>query len=135
MLENNVYNVSYIALSFISMINRCCLILCYFFMFVGGIYYRLFNFFSFLFSNMYISSRITCFIYISWKNGRKNTQGLMVFFHPYCRSLLAIYAKYCDSNKTLVCHKHVFHRLKAKLFSNFAVLKTRLYHCRKRAVC
>ena len=42
-----------------------CLILCYlsciiFFMFMGGIHYKLFNFFSIIFSNMYISSCITC---------------------------------------------------------------------------
>ena len=30
------------------------------FMFIGGIYYKLFNLFSFLFSTVYISSCITC---------------------------------------------------------------------------
>ena len=63
MLENNVCNVSYIVLSLMSMIIRCCLILCYLFLFVvimfmGGIYYKLFNFVSFLFPN--ISSSIAC---------------------------------------------------------------------------
>ena len=53
MLENNVCNVSYIVLSLMSIIIRCCLLLCYLFMFViimfiGGIYYKLFNLFSFL---------------------------------------------------------------------------------------
>ena len=48
-----------------SVIIRCCLIMCYFFMFViimfkGGIYYKLTYFFSFLFPNMYISSCIAC---------------------------------------------------------------------------
>ena len=65
MLENKVCNVSYIVLSFMFIIIRCCLILCYIFMFViimfmGGIYYKLFNFFSFFFPNMYITSCITC---------------------------------------------------------------------------
>ena len=65
MFENKVCNVSYIVLSFMSIIIRCCLILCYLFifviiMFMGGTYYRLFNFFSFVFPNMYISSCITC---------------------------------------------------------------------------
>ena len=64
-LENKVCNVSYIVLSFMYIIFRCCLILCYVFMFVvimfmGGIHYKLFNFFSILFPNMYISSCITC---------------------------------------------------------------------------
>ena len=45
MLENKACNVSYIVLSFMFIIIRCCLILCYIFMFViimfmGGIYYR-----------------------------------------------------------------------------------------------
>ena len=54
MLENNVCNVSYIVLSFMSIIIRCCLVLCYLFtsvviMFIGRINDRLFNFFSFLY--------------------------------------------------------------------------------------
>ena len=65
MLENNVCNVSYVVLSFMSAIIRCCLILCYLFMFmiimfIEGIHYKLFNFISFLFPNMYISSCMTC---------------------------------------------------------------------------
>ena len=64
-LENNVSNMSYIVPSFMSIIIRCCLILCYLFMsvitmYMGGINYKLLNFFSFLFPNMYISSCITC---------------------------------------------------------------------------
>ena len=48
-----------------SIIIRCCLFQCYLFMsviimFMGGIYYKLFNFFSILFPNMYISSCIRC---------------------------------------------------------------------------
>ena len=63
MLENNVSNVSYIVLSFMSIIIRCCLTLCHLIMFViitfiGGIYYKLFNFFSFLFQ--ICISCITC---------------------------------------------------------------------------
>ena len=59
----NVCNVSYVVLSFMSIIIRCCVILCYLFMsviimFIGGIYYKLSNFFSFLLSN--ILSCITC---------------------------------------------------------------------------
>ena len=55
MLENNICNASYIALSFMSIIIRCCLILCYLFisviiMFMGEIYYKLHNFFSLPFS-------------------------------------------------------------------------------------
>ena len=50
-LENKVCNVSYIVLSFMFMKIICCHILCYLFMFVSGIYYKLFNFFSFLFPN------------------------------------------------------------------------------------
>ena len=38
-------------------------------MFMGGIHYKLFNFFSILFSNMYISSCITC-LYL-YKLGNK----------------------------------------------------------------
>ena len=59
------FNVSYIVLFFMYIIFRC-LILCYSFlmfvviMFMGGIHYKLFNFFSILFSNMYISSCIIC---------------------------------------------------------------------------
>ena len=65
MLENKVCNVSYIVLSFMFIIIRCCLILCYILMFViimfmGGVYYKLFNFFSYHFPNMYISSCVTC---------------------------------------------------------------------------
>ena len=46
------------------------------FMYMGGIYYTSFNYFSFLFPNMYISSCITClyvvqvckfYVCISWK--------------------------------------------------------------------
>ena len=64
MFENNVCNVSYIVLSLMSMIIRCYLILCYLFLFViimfmGGIYYKLFNSFSFLFPN--VSSSMVCF--------------------------------------------------------------------------
>ena len=65
MLENNICNVSYIELSLMSIIIRCCLILCYLFIFViimlvGGIYHKLLNLISFLFPNIYISSCITC---------------------------------------------------------------------------
>ena len=65
MLENNVCNVSYFVLCFVSIKISCCLILCYLFMSViimlmGEIHYKLFNFFSFLSPNMYISSCITC---------------------------------------------------------------------------
>ena len=72
MLENNDCNVSYIVLSFILIIIRCCLILCYLFMsaiimFMGGIYYKLLNLFSLLFQNMYISSCIACLYAYSWK--------------------------------------------------------------------
>ena len=54
MFENNICNVSYIVLSFMSIIIRCCLIQCYLFMcaiimLMEGIYYKLINFFSFLF--------------------------------------------------------------------------------------
>ena len=64
MSENNVCNVFYIVLLFMSLI-RCCITLCYHFMsviimFVGGIYYKLFSLFSFLFPNMYVSSCIEC---------------------------------------------------------------------------
>ena len=50
-LENKVCNVSYIVLSFMYIIFRCCLILCYVFMFVvimfkGGNHYKFYNFFS-----------------------------------------------------------------------------------------
>ena len=50
MLENNVCNVCYIVLSFMSIIIRCYPILRYLFMsaiimFVGGIYYKLLSFF------------------------------------------------------------------------------------------
>ena len=68
MLENKVCNVSYIVLSFMFIIIICHLILCYIFifviiMFMGGIYYKLFNFFSILFPNMYISSCLYIYIY------------------------------------------------------------------------
>ena len=73
MLVNDACNMSYIVLSFMSIITRCCLILFYLFMFViimfmGGMYYELFNFFSFLFLNMYISSCITCLYVYKLKN-------------------------------------------------------------------
>ena len=53
-LENKVCNVYYIVLSFMYILFRCCLILCYIFMFVvimfmGGIHYKLFDLFSILF--------------------------------------------------------------------------------------
>ena len=62
MLENNICIIVY-CIIFMSLIIRCRLILCLFFTFViitfmEGIYYNLFNFFSFLFPNMYFSSCI-----------------------------------------------------------------------------
>ena len=64
-LKNKVCNVPYIVLSFMYIIFICCLIMCYIIIFavimlMGGFHYKLFNFFSILFPNMYISSCITC---------------------------------------------------------------------------
>ena len=54
LFENKVCNASYIVLSFMYIILGCCLIMCYIFifeviMFMGGIHYELFYFFSILF--------------------------------------------------------------------------------------
>ena len=61
MLEKNACNVSYVMLSFMSIIIRWCLILCYLLMFViitfmGGICYKLIN----PYFNMYISLCMIC---------------------------------------------------------------------------
>ena len=64
-LENNVCNVSYIVLSFMFIIIRCCLILCYICMFMGGFYYKLFNLF---FINMHVSSCMTCWYVYKLEN-------------------------------------------------------------------
>ena len=68
MLKNNVCNVTYISLSFMSIIIRCCLILCHLYMsgiimFMGEIYHKLFEFFSFPFLNMYISCIACLYVY------------------------------------------------------------------------
>ena len=65
MLKNNICNVFYIVLYFMSITMRCCPIQCYLFisviiMSMREIYYKILNFFSFLYPNMYISSCIMC---------------------------------------------------------------------------
>ena len=89
MLENNICNVSYIVLSCISIIIRCCLILCHLFMsviimFIGGIYYKLFDLFTFRFPNIYVSSCITCLYVYKLENkvlcDLENKTTLLLFY-------------------------------------------------------